>query len=214
MSRTTTSSGTSDPLRVLQWLVGAALAVLALVVVAVLAGAVVGSGAVPGVETEVCATRSGDAPAFRQVAGQETGPVGLDAGITWQADEVRICDPDPDAVTRAWGAAAALVGLVGPVAFFWMLWRLLRRARVEGVFADRVPGQLQRLGALLLGWAALDLVVEGLVNGVLLTRMTDSTVLVSASVSWLPVLLGVALLALARVMGEAVDMRRDVEATI
>ena len=39
-------------------------------------------------------------------------------------------------------------------------------------------------------------------------------VLFTADVSWLLVLLGLALLALARVMGEAVDMRRDVEATI
>ena len=44
--------------------------------------------------------------------------------------------------------------------------------------------------------------------------MTESTTILSAEVPWLPVLVGITLLALARVLGEAVDMRRDIEATI
>ena len=48
----------------------------------------------------------------------------------------------------------------------------------------------------------------------LLNRMTDSTARPHRDVPWLPVLLGIALLALARVMAQAVDLRRDAEATI
>ena len=53
-----------------------------------------------------------------------------------------------------------------------------------------------------------------MVDAALLNQMTDSTTILTATVPWLPVILGIAFLALARVMGEAVDMRRDVEATI
>ena len=204
----------SDPLRVLQVLVGLALAVLSIAAVVVFAGSVIGSNSLPGVSVEVCVDRSGETPAFRQVPGERTGPVGLSEGIAWRAEEVTICDPDPDATTRALGAVGLLVWAGGPTLFFALLWRFLRRARQEGVFADRVPAQLRRLGAVLLVWAALDFVVSGVIDAALLTRMTDHTMVVTATVQWVPVLLGIALLALARVMGEAVVMRRDVEATI
>ena len=204
----------NDPLKVLEVLVGLVVTVVAVLAVATLGGTVFGSGSIPGFDTEVCVSRSGDRPAFRQVDGESTGPVGLVDGITWRADEVQLCDPDPDGTTRALGAAGLLVWVGGPMLFFGMLWRLLRRARREGVFADRVPGQLRLLGAVLLVWAALDFVLGGVVDAALLNRMTDSTTILTATVPWLPVILGIAFLALSRVMGEAVDMRRDVEATI
>ena len=205
---------TDDPLRVLEGLVGLVVVVMAVLAVATLVGTAFGSGSIPGVNAEVCVTRSGEEPAFRKVDGEATGPVGLVDGVTWRADEVQLCDPRPDGATRALGAAGLLVWVGGPMLFFTMLWRLLRRARREGVFADRVPGQLQRLGAVLLGWAALDFFLGGAVDAALLNRMADGTMILTADMPWLPVLLGIALLALARVMGEAVTMRHDVEATI
>ena len=135
-------------------------------------------------------------------------------GITWRAEEVQVCDPAPDGTTRALGGAGLVVWLGGPTVFFVMLWRFLRRARREGVFADRVPDQLRTLGRVLIAWAALDFVLSGWINAALLNRMSESTLILTATVPWLPVLLGIALLALARVMGEAVGLRRDAEATI
>jgi hypothetical protein len=204
----------NDPLRILEVLVGMVVAVMVVLAVATLAGTALGSGTVPGLNAEVCATGSGDQPAFRRGEGETTGPVGLRDGITWRVDEVQVCDPDPDGATRALAGAGLVVWVGGPMVFFVMLWLFLRRARREGVFADRVPGQLRTLGRILLMWAALDFVLSGGVNAALLNRMTDSTLILTATVPWLPVLLGISLLALARVMGEAVDMRRDVEATI
>ncbi|WP_299931932.1 DUF2975 domain-containing protein [uncultured Nocardioides sp.] len=195
-------------------LVGLVVAVMAVLAAATLAGTVLGSGTVPGLNAEVCATGSGDQAAFRRGDGDTTGPVGLRDGITWRVDEVQVCDPDPDGATRALAGAGLVVWVGGPMVFFVMLWLFLRRARREGVFADRVPGQLRTLGRILLMWPALDFVLSGWVNAALLNRMTDSTLILTATVPWLPVLLGISLLALARVMGEAVGMRRDVEATI
>lgn len=204
----------SDPLKVLEVLVGMVVAVMAVLAIATMAGTAFGSGSIPGLTAEVCTTSAGDQPAFRQVDGERTGPVDLRDGITWRAEEVQICDPAPDGVTRALAAAGLVVWVGGPAVFFLMLWLFLRQSRREGVFADRVPGQLRTLGRILIGWAVLDFVLSGMVDAALLNRMTDSTLVVSATVSWLPVLLGIALLALARVMGEAVGLRRDVEATI
>lgn len=204
----------TDPLRTLELLVGVIVVVMGLLAGLVLVGTVVGTGTIPGVNAEVCASTAGEAPAFRRTEGDSTGPVGLDDGITWRADEVQICDPDPDGGTRGLAAAGLVVWAGAPLVFFALLWRLLRRARREGVFADRVPGELRTLGRILIAWAALDFFVSGLVNAALLTRMTESTVILSTQFPWLPVLVGVTLLALARVLGEAVDMRRDIEATI
>ncbi|GAA1446542.1 hypothetical protein GCM10009641_70370 [Mycobacterium cookii] len=204
----------NDPLRTLELLVGMIVSVMALLAGLVLVGTVVGTGAIPGVNAEVCASTAGDAPAFRRTEGDSTGPVGLGEGITWRADEVQICDPDPDGATRALAVLGLVVWAGAPLLFFSLLWRLLRRARREGVFADRVPGELRTLGRILIAWAALDFFVSGLVDAALLTRMTDSTVILSGDVPWLPVLVGVTLLALARVIAQAVDLRRDAEATI
>ena len=207
----------SDPLRRLEVVVGVVVALMGLTAVLVLVGTAAGSGAVPGIDSEVCVTTSGDGrPGFRTTEGDRTGPVGLADGITWRVDQVKVCDPDPDAVTRGLGAMGLAVWIGAPVLFFSLLWRLLRRARREGVFADRVPGGLRRLGTLLLVWAALDFVVTGFVDGALITRMTDDDTLVmfNGDLSLMLVLLGLALLALEQVMAQAVAMRHDVEATI
>ena len=203
-----------DPLKVLETLVGLVVAVMVVLAALTGAGTVLGSGTVPGLNAEVCVAGSGDQPAFRRGDGDATGPVGLGEGITWRVEEVQICDPEPDGTTRAIAGAGLVVWVGGPTVFFVMLWRFLRRARRVGVFADRVPGELRILGRILAAWAALDFVLTGWVNAALLNRMTDSTMILTATVPWLPVLLGIALLALASVMGQAVGMRRDVEATI
>ncbi len=204
----------NDPLKVLEALVGLVVIVMAVLAVATVAGTIFGTGSIPGVNAQVCASGSGDEPAFQRVDGELTGPVDLRDGITWSPVEVQVCDPEPDGATRALAGAGLLVWVGGPAVFFVMLWRFLRRARREGVFADRVPGQLTTLGRILIGWAVLDFVLSGWVNAMLLNRMSDSTLILTATVPWLPVLLGIALLALARVMAQAVDLRRDAEATI
>lgn len=212
-----TGDRSSDPLRTLERLVGVIVTLMALLACAVVVGAIAGTGSVPGLETEVCVATSADGePGFRRVEGESTGPVGLAEGITWRADQVQVCDPEPDGATRALAGVGLTVWVVAPLLFFGLLWRLLRRARREGVFADRVPAGLRLLGGLLLVWAALDFVVTGFVNAALLNRMTEDGLVLfsSADVPWLLVLLGIALLALEQVLAQAVDLRHDAEATI
>jgi hypothetical protein len=204
----------SDSLRVLQVLVGVVVVVLAVMACAVLVGAVAGSGTVPGLDTKVCVATAPDEPGSGRPSGMPPGPRRPTERITRSVEEVQVCDHDPDGATRAIAGVGLAVGILAPLLFFGLLWRLLRRARREGVFADRVPAGLRLLGGLLLVWAALGFVVNGFVAAALLTRMTDSVVLFKVDVSLTLVLPGVALLALAQVMAQAVDMRHDVEATI
>jgi hypothetical protein len=203
-----------DSLRVLQVLVGVVVAVLAVMACGVVVGAVAGSGTIPGLDTKVCVTTTPDERRPGRPDAMSPGLGRPTDRVTRTVEEVQICDHRPDRATRAIAGVGLAVGLLAPLLFFGLLWRLLRRARREGVFADRVPAGLRLLGGLLLVWAALGFVVNGFVTAALLTRLTDSVVLFKVDVSLTLVLLGVALLALAEVMAQAVDMRHDVEATI
>ncbi|MEO5663937.1 MAG: DUF2975 domain-containing protein [Nocardioides sp.] len=214
-----TSTRDADPLKVLEILVGVIVSLMAVVTVAVCVGAIAGSGSIPGLNAEVCVTVAPGRVAFQETQGSTPpamGPMHLSDGIRWHTEQVRVCDPDPDGATRALGALGLTVWVLAPLIFFGLLWRLLRRARREGVFADRVPGGLRLLGGILLVWATLDFIVTGFVNAALLNRMTDEglTLFMSSDFPWLQILLAVALLGLERVMAQALVMRRDVEATI
>lgn len=205
-----------EPLAVLELVVGAIFALMVVVCGAVLVGLLAGQASVPGVTAEVCvSTEPGSTVAFRQGSRPEVGPVGLADGTTWRAESIQICEPDPDGTTAVLGVVGLLVWIVAPLVFFGLLWRLIRSARRDGVFATTIPGGLRTLGRLLLAWAAVGFIVSGIVNAALLTRMTDQLVFFSSDeVPWLLVLLGIAFLTLDRVMAQAVLLREDSEATI
>ena len=204
----------TDPLRTLEILIGVLVGLMGVFAAVMLVGTVAGTGSIPGVDAEVCVSGTGESLGMRTSEAATGGPADLREGVTWRADEVKICDASPDGATRALAGVGLLVWIGAPVLFFSLLWLLLRRARREGVFADRIPGRLRGLGRLLLVWAVIDFFVTGLVDAALLNRMTRGTLVLTGEVPWQLVLSGIALLALASVMGQAVGMRRDVEATI
>lgn len=205
-----------EPLAVLELAVGAIFALMVVMCGAVGVGMVAGQASVPGVNAEVCvSTVPGSTVAFREHGDASFGPVGLADGITWRTESIQICEPDPDGSTAVLGVVGLLVWAGAPLVFFGLLWRLIRSARRDGAFAATIPGGLRTLGRFLLAWAVLDVVVSGVVNGALLTRMTDQVVFfASDGLPWLLVLLGIAFLALHRIIGEAVVLREDSEATI
>ncbi len=214
------NTGGQQPLIVLERVVGAIFGLILVLTALVAVGAAFGSGSIPGLTSEVCvSTRSGDGIAIDpQLQGADApGSRDLRAGVTRRTESVQLCDTAPDATSRALGAAGVTVWIFAPMIFFGLLWRMLRAARRDGAFADRIPPHLRTLGAFLLVWATLSFVVTGFVNAGLLNRMLDNDDLVlfsSADVPWLLVLLGIAFLALSGVMAQAVAMRHDVEATI
>lgn len=206
----------TDPLKGLETLVGVAVVFVAVVSALLVVSLVAGTGSLPGVRGEVCATT--DAAMLRLESADPdvvAGPGAVRDGVAWRVDEAQLCDDDPDGAMRALAASGLAIWAGGPLLGLALLWRFLRRARRDGVFADAVPGGLRVLGRLVLAWAALDLVLSGWINAALVARMTSGAPFsVQADVPWVPLLLGVALLALAKVMEQAVEMRHDVEATI
>lgn len=209
-----------NPLRTLELIVGAIFVLLAMLATASIIGAIFGSGSIPGLSAEVCVTSSvGDGVAFQDGdngTAPTFGPMNLRDGIRWHAEQIQLCDPEPDGATRALGVAGLTVWALAPLLFFGLLWRLLRNARRNGVFADQIPGGLRLLAGFLLGWAALSFVVTGFVNAALINEMTDDEVwfFTSDEFPWLLILLGIAFLALQHVMAQAVVLRADTEATI
>lgn len=214
-------SQSQHPLAGLELLVRLICFFMFVVVGATLFGSVVGSSSIPGVTAEVCvSTQSGEYVAFPGGGAdgdRAGGPVNVADGIDSRAESIQLCDPDPDVMTRLLGVIGLVVWALAPLLFFGLLWRMLRSARLQGVFADRIPANLRTLGAFLLIWAVVGFMVTGIVNGLLLNRMVEVDELIlfaSNDFPWLLVLLGVAFLGLSRVMALAVEMRRDVEGTI
>jgi Protein of unknown function (DUF2975) len=209
-----------DPLKALERIVAAIFLLMAGVTAASIIGATVGSGSIPGLTAEVCVSSSvGDGVVFQDGDNGATPafePMNLRDGIRWHTEQVQVCDPTPDAATRTLGLTGLTVWALAPLLFFGLLWRLLRNARRNGFFADQIPGGLRLLGGFLLGWAALGFVVTGVVNAALINKMTDDDVwfFTSDEFPWLLILLGMAFLALERVMAQAVALRADTEATI
>ena len=154
-----------EPLAVLELVVGAIFALLVVVFGAVGFGMLASRASPPGVNTEMCvSTAPGGTVGFRQDGDPALGPPGLADGITWRAEMIQICEPDPDGSTAVLGVVGLLVWAGAPLVFFGLLWRVV-------FFA-------------------------------------------SEDLPWLLVLLGIAFLALHRVIGEAVVLREDSEATI
>ena len=201
-------------LRALEIAVGVILGFMVVFGGALLAGAAIGQDTIPGVNAEVCVSADPAAVGYRDPTSG--GPAGLGDGVRWAPEQVQLCDPEPTGAVRALGLVAMSMALLAPIVFFALLFLMLRRARTEGVFADRVPGALRTLGGVLLVWAVLEFMVNGITDAALINALTEGRdpTLFTADFPWLLALLGVGLLALSTAMAQAVSMRQDVEATI
>jgi len=203
----------SDPLKLLESAVAVLLLLMAAFGGAMILGTLLGQSSIPGVTAEVCVTTAPGTVGFTDPTSG--GPVDTAEGVRWFAETVKLCDPSPSTAVTVLGVTSMLVAMLAPLVFFGLLWRMLRRARRDGVFADRVPGQLRALGGILLVWAALALVTRGFLDAALITLMTTGDpVFFTTDFPWLLVFLAIALFTLGKVMEQAVEMRRDVEATI
>ena len=179
-----------------------------------------GSGSVAGMsrhDSQVCVEIQPGQGVPYVSTGDESGKVkGLRSGVTSNPSEIQVCDTKPGAAEIALQALTVVPALAGVVGFFVWLRFLLRRMRRDGVFADRVPHAFGMLGGALVIWAMLVWPIDGFVRAALLNRMTeDSTaIFLSANFPIVPILVGVGLMTLGRVFGQAVALRHDSEATI
>jgi hypothetical protein len=168
--------------------------------------------------TEVCVgTSPGEGVGYGGTGRGGDHPIGLYDDVRWFPREIEICDTQPTAGTIALGITRALIEPIGAIGALLLLWWVVRRARREGVFGDRIPAGLYVLGCYLLAWALTGWLSGGTVDALLLRRMADTTD--GFVFSWpefplVSLLLGLAMLTLARVMSQAVALREDSDATI
>ena len=209
-----------DPLAPLEMGVQVLLGMLVVLGV-LLAGSVVlgGNPAFAGVSaSEVCVeTLPGEGVGYGGTGGGGDRPIGLYDDVRWFPREIEICDTEPSAGTIALGITRAFIGPIGGIGALLLLWWVVRRARREGVFGDDIPRGLRVLGCYLVAWALVGWLAGGLVDALLLRKMADTTD--GFVFSWpefplVSLLLGLAMLTLARVMSQAVALREDSDATI
>jgi hypothetical protein len=211
---------TKDPLAPLETGVQVLLGMLVTLGVLLLGSAIFGGNpSFAGVgASEVCVeTAPGEGVGYGGAGRGGDHPIGLYDDVRWFPREIKICDTQPSAGTIALGITRALIGPIGGIGALLLLWWVVRRARREGVFGDRIPGGLYVLGCYLVAWALIGWLSGGIVDALLLSRMADTTD--GFVFSWpefplVSLLLGLGMLTLARVMSQAVALREDSDATI
>ncbi|RVX41852.1 DUF2975 family protein [Nonomuraea polychroma] len=146
-----------------------------------------------------------DEPAFTE----KTRP-----GVMALAGDLRFIDGSPDTGQYILQALTTFPGFAVSVGAFFLLWRLLWRAR-DGVYLPQVAGQVRVLGWWLLAGGLLAPQIEHFAMMALLDTMAVGESYYG--IKEIPVvvpLVGLGLLALASVLRTGVRMRDDLEGTV
>ena len=193
-------------------------------------------------ENDVCVNVSNSSPAAMFFAEEHPTP-GTDVepgsavpdGVSIDASRFSVCAtsvperiwsrltgvhgpaPHPSTEQRWWNRL-----VVWPPAFYGMgaltfVWLLARRARRDGFFVDSVARGLRRLGTYLAVGSVMTSVVVLLARKQLLDTLLPKGVGywdIGIDLSWTTVFVGVGLVTLGRVMGHAVAMREELDATV
>lgn len=161
----------------------------------------------------------------RHVMAQSPGSygIGLDEpaytdgarpGVTAEASELRFFDWSPDTGQYVLQALTTFPSSVLAIGAFFLLWRLLWRAR-DGVYLPQVAAQVRVLGWWLLAGGLLAPQIEHFAMMALLDTMAANEA--HFGPKEIPVivpLVGLGLLALANVLRTGVRMRDDLEGTV
>ncbi|KAB8197610.1 hypothetical protein FH608_003435 [Nonomuraea phyllanthi] len=146
-----------------------------------------------------------DEPAFTERAR---------SGVVAMAGDLGFIDPSPDTGQYVLQALTTLPGFAVTAGAFFLVWRLLWRAR-DGVYLAQVAGQVRVLGWWLLAGGLLAPQLEHLAMMTLLDTMTTGESYYGIKEIPLVVpLAGLGLLALAGVLRTGVQMRDDLEGTV
>jgi hypothetical protein len=124
--------------------------------------------------------------------------------------------PHPTTEQHWWNRLAVWTPAIYGMGALTFVWLLARRARREGFFAPSVARGLSRLGTYLaVGSVVTSLVVLVARKQLLDTMLPDGSYgQIGLDLSWSAVLFGVGLVTLGRVMGHAVAMREELDATV
>lgn len=200
---------------VLTWLVAGLVALgMLLAVAAALGGpfSVFGFG-----DTEVCTTAEPGPVTFRDDVSQ-AAVVGLNDDARWFPAEMLICKSDPGVGLRLVASLMSAPTLLLFIGFLILTRGLIRQARRTGTFTPQVATRTRRLGWYILLGSIIAAAIEALAGGVVLQAAVEGETwlggIFDLSTSWSALLVGIGLITIGRVLGQAALMQADVDATI
>ena len=163
---------------------------------------------------EVCVSSSPYQLDQYHVHGRMRAP-GLTDDVRVSVSEVDVCGTDPTTRERVLytidEGAASLFG----AGVLVLLWRMLRRARHEGVFVDAFARRVSRLGLyVLLGAAAVNVARTWAEWELLKSLVPTGSHPGVWHFSFTPLVLGLGLITVGRLMAATVPMREEIDATI
>ena len=227
MAGRTTPKEALAPLEfITQALLGLMIAVVIGMALAPLLGARVGIGAWGDGGTP-CVTASQDGLTIRSggidgdghpltAPSVENLRPGVHVGV---AQEYVLCRDDMEPLDEALVSIPVLLHWLWTLGFLGASTALIRRGRRQGLFTEAVARGTRHLGWFVLGGALLVALVGGVLTSVEISRLVTDFFVPAAipgnmHVSWTAVIAGFGILTVGRILGQAVDMHRDLEGTI
>ncbi|MEV4188842.1 hypothetical protein AB0J28_46155 [Streptosporangium canum] len=146
-----------------------------------------------------------DDPAFTQMARP---------GVMASASGLEFIDGSPDAGQYLWQALTTFPGFVVTAGAFFLMWRLMWRAR-GGVYIPQVARRVRFLG----GWLLAGGLLAPQIENFAMMRLLDTMAVGEAGyrtgeIPLVVPLVGLGLLALAGILRDGVRMREDLEGTV
>jgi hypothetical protein len=142
------------------------------------------------------------------------GP-GLTEGVRVSVSEVAVCRTDPTSRERILASIDQGAESLFGAGVLLLLWRMLRRARHEGVFVEAFAHRVSRLGLyVLLGAAAVNVVRTWAEWQLLKSLLPLGSHPAAWHVSFTPLVLGLGLITVGRLMAATVPMREELDATV
>ncbi|GAB49769.1 DUF2975 domain-containing protein [Mobilicoccus pelagius] len=133
--------------------------------------------------------------------------------------EYLLCRDDMGPLDEALVSVPVLVDWLWTLGFLALTTALVRRGRRDGLFTDAVARGTRRLGWFVLGGAILVALVGGVLTSVETSRLVSDFPVVAGipgnmHVDWTAIVAGCGVLTVGRILGQAVDMHRDLEGTV
>lgn len=204
-----------DPLEPINTIVSVLLWLVLALAVLLTVASVFGSGSFLGFGH---ATPTIDVPLFEQrgdvaTIGWHVRPDTFVTTANYQIDVVH-----PDLAQRIWFTLMKLPDVVVIVGGLLLAYRIINRARRDGIYTPATARRIRVLGWLLVGAALVGpLVVEMASNRLLATLVTNHVGVVTHmfwDLPWVQLIFGATLLSIARIMRIGAEMNSELEATV
>jgi hypothetical protein len=141
------------------------------------------------------------------------------AGVaTYDPDGVEVCLQDPTWWQAAAGYAVRYIGFLELAVAIFLLRRVVRTARRNGLFVPATVGEIRRLGRVLLAFVVLGPLVTVVGTWVVVAPTEVSVdlpgLLVLVGVPWVLLLVAAGVVTVARVLDHAAELQDDADHTV